>query len=200
MIITISREYGSGGRFVGRRLSEELNIPFYDREIIKAAAKKSGLSSEYIESSDERRPSGIMYDVSIPIHGIGMPLSFQSPPSDQVFFAQADAIRDFASQGSCIIVGRCADNILRDVPGLLRVFIYSDMEDKKQRVTTYYGVEAKNAENEIERIDKIRKAYRKFYTGDSWNNATIYDLSVNTGLLGIEGALAAIKAAALAIK
>ncbi len=196
MIITISREYGSGGRFIGRKVAEALAIPFYDREIITEAAKKSGLSSDYIASSDERRPSSLMFDVSSTVQGISSPLSYQSPAPDRVFFAQADAIREFAAKGPCVIVGRCADYILRDTPGLLRVFIHSTVEDKKKRVVEFYDVKPEKAEEQIAKIDKIRIAYRKFYTGEAWNDARIYDLAVNTALLGIDGCVDVIAKAA----
>jgi len=200
MIITISREYGSGGRFIGRKVADALAIPFYDKEIITAAAKNSGLSSDFIASSDERKPSTLLFDVSSTVQGISSPISFQSPAPDRVFFAQADAIREFAAAGPCVIVGRCADYILRDTPGLLRVFIHSTLEDKKKRVTEFYNVKPEKAEDQIARIDKIRISYRKFYTGEAWNDARIYDLAVNTALLGIDGCVEVIVNAARGIE
>jgi cytidylate kinase len=113
-----------------------------------------------------------------------------------VFFAQADAIREFAAKGPCVIVGRCADYILRDTPGLLRVFIHSTVEDQKKRGVEFYDVKPEKAEEQIAKIDKIRIAYRKFYTGEAWNDARIYDLAVNTALLGIDGCVDVIAKAA----
>ncbi len=195
MVITISREYGSGGRFVGRRISEVLGIPFYDREIILVAAEKSGLSPEFIENADEKKPSSILFDLAPTVYGTGTTARYDPPPSDRAFFAQAEAIRDFASRGDCVIVGRCADYILAESTPLLRVFIHAKREDRVDRIVKFYGFDEKNAEERLIRIDKKRAAYRRFYTGETWNVVSYFDLTINMSLFDIDSAVGVIQLA-----
>lgn len=198
MIITISREYGSGGRFVGQKLADELGIPFYDREIILEASRKSGLSPEFIETSDEKKPRSLLFDVATSLYG-SSPM-YNPPPADKAFFAQAEAIRDFAASGSCVIVGRCADYILRDTPGLFRVFIHASREDRVQHIIKYYDIPENKAEEYLAKIDRRRSSYRRFYTGEAWDMASPFDVTINMSTFDIDGAVAVIKAAVFATK
>ena len=198
MIITISREYGSGGRFVGRKLAEELEIPFYDREIVLAAAQKSGLAPEFIETADEQKPRSLLFDISTSFYGNGG--VYDPAPADKAFFAQTEAIREFAASGSCVIVGRCADYILKDTPTLFRVFIHAAREDRVMHIIKYYNIDPAKADAYLSRIDRKRSSYRRFYTGNAWDMASPFDLTINMSTFDIDEAVAIIKAAALAPK
>ena len=199
MVITISREYGSGGRFVGRKLAEELEIPFYDREIIQEASNVSGLAPEFIENADEQKPRSFLFDIATGLYSASG--VYTPPPADKAFFAQAEAIRKFASQGSCVIVGRCADYILKDSgPKVFSVFIHADREDRVKHIVKYYDIPAGKADDYLSKVDRKRSSYRRYYTGDAWDMASPFDLTINMSTFDIDEAVAVIKAAALAPK
>lgn len=187
-VITISRQYGSGGRFIGRKLAEALNIPFYDKELITMAVEESGMSRELFEKADEKATNSLLYTLSMNsylLHGMaGMP---DLPLNDKVFLVQSEVIRKIADKGPCVIVGRCADYILRELPNCVNVYIYSDMEDRIARATTYYNLSADRAKEQIQKTDKKRAAYYNFYTNLKWGRAENYDLSLNSAKIGIEG-------------
>ena len=191
MIITIGREHGSNGHLIARALAEELGYVCFDKEIVDTAAEKSSFSKEILNSYDEKRVSP--YIVPVP-HYLGLNESFRL--NMQVASAQFDAIRSLAERDNCIFVGRCADYVLRDHPSLLRVFIYADKQDRLNRIVNEYGQDPKNAESVLNKIDKGRANYHKFYTGTPWRSLDNYDLCVNTSVVGITGAVMAIKAAA----
>ncbi len=187
-VITISRQYGSGGRFVGRKLAEALNIPFYDKELIAMAAEESGMSRELFEKADEKASNSLLYTLSMNsylLHGMaGVP---DLPLNDKVFLVQSEVIRKIADKGPCVIVGRCADYILRELPNCVNVYIYSDMEDRVARATTYYNLSADRAKEQIQKTDKKRATYYNFYTNLKWGRAENYDLSLNSAKIGIDG-------------
>ena len=187
-VITISRQYGSGGRFVGRKLAEALNIPFYDKELITMAAEESGMSRELFEKADEKASNSLLYTLSMNsylLHGMaGVP---DLPLNDKVFLVQSEVIRKIADKGPCVIVGRCADYILRELPNCVNVYIYSDMEDRVARATTYYNLSADRAKEQIQKTDKKRATYYNFYTNLKWGRAGNYDLSLNSAKIGIDG-------------
>ena len=187
-VITISRQYGSGGRFVGRKLAEALNIPFYDKELITMAAEESGMSRELFEKADEKASNSLLYTLSMNsylLHGMaGVP---DLPLNDKVFLVQSEVIRKIADKGPCVIVGRCADYILRELPNCVNVYIYSDMEDRVARATTYYNLSADRAKEQIQKTDKKRATYYNFYTNLKWGRAENYDLSLNSAKIGIDG-------------
>ncbi|MGI5856211.1 MAG: AAA family ATPase [Candidatus Merdivicinus sp.] len=193
-VITISRQYGSGGRFIGRKLAEALNIPFYDKELITMAAEESGMSRELFEKADEKATSSLLYTLSMNsylLHGMaGVP---DLPLNDKVFLIQSEVIRKLAAKGPCVIVGRCADYILREHPGSVNVYIYSDMEDRVERATTYYNLSADRAREQIQKMDKKRATYYNFYTNQKWGRAENYDLSLNSAKIGIEGCVEVIR-------
>ena len=166
IVVTISREYASGGRYVGKLLAEKLGINFYDKELIDLAAKESGLSNTYIEETDEK--------------------SRKTENDDRIFIAETKVIKDLAEKESCVIVGRCADYILRDNKDVLKVFLYSDEKNKIERAIRYYGLNANNASKEIERINKDRDKHYKFYTNRDWKQFSNYDLIINVDALGVE--------------
>lgn len=181
IIITIGREFGSGGREIGLKLSEKLNIPFYDKELIVHAAEKTKLEKSIVEKFDEQHSfpafsSSSIFDI------------YQMPMSDRVYIAQADVIRDLAAKGSCIIVGRCADFILENDPDCFKVFITAPMKDKIERKrSVLVGKSDSEIENHISKIDKKRSKYYTYYTDGAWGRASTYDLCVDSSVLGIDG-------------
>jgi cytidylate kinase len=177
-IITIGREYGSGGRFIGQKLAEKLGIKFYDQALINKAAEESGLSMAVFKNFDEKRdsifaatPSMYSYDISL---------------GQRVFLAQFDAIKKIAEEDeSCVIVGRCADYVLRDMENVCNIFICAPMEEKIKRAVEFYGVKIEKASSVITKRDKKRKTYYNFYTDMDWGKASNYDLCINSKL-GVE--------------
>ena len=188
-VISISREYGSGGRIIGKKLAALLGIPCYDRTIIQKTAEKSGLSPEFIAKAEERARS--RFHMAIPSVGMATP-SFANqsvPVSHQAFFAQADVIRELADQGPCVIVGRCSDYILSDRPDCVKVFIHAGMESRIQRCIHDYEDPADQAQARIAQMDKGRANYYSYYTGHTWGDMRRYDLTINTSTTGIDGAV-----------
>lgn len=177
IVITISREYGSGGRYVGRLIADKLGIKFYDKEIITKLAEKTGLSEEYIESNEQKKET---------LSNLNNGYYFGLNNSDELFLKEAELIKELASKESCVIIGRCADFTLKDRKNIIKVFIYSNIEDKMKRATEFYNLDAEKAQKEIARIDKLRANHYKYYTEKEWNNHSNYDLCINTATLGVE--------------
>lgn len=169
IVVTISREYGSGGRYVGKLLADRMHLPFYDKELISLAAKESGLSSAYIVKNDEIMASS----------------KYKDNNDDRLFVAEVKVIKDLAKH-SCVIVGRCSDYILKDTKNTLKVFLYSDMDSKVKRTVKYYGISKEKAEKQIESINRKREKHYKYYTDRAWKNPNNYDLMLNVDLLGVE--------------
>lgn len=169
IVVTISREYGSGGRYVGKLLADRMHLPFYDKELISLAAKESGLSSAYIVKNDEIMASS----------------KYKDNNDDRLFVAEVKVIKNLAKH-SCVIVGRCSDYILKDTKNTLKVFLYSDMDYKVKRAVKYYGISKEKAEKQIESINKKREKHYKYYTDRAWKNPNNYDLMLNVDLLGVE--------------
>lgn len=169
IVITISREYGSGGRFVGKLVSKKLGIPFYDKELISLSAKESGLSEQYIEEIDQKKKSA----------------TYINNNDDRLFIAEKEVINNLAKK-SCVIVGRCADYILKDNKDAIKIFLYSDSKSKENRAIKYYGLDEKNALKEIEKINKDRAKHYKFYTDREWKNFDNYDFAFNVDKYGVE--------------
>lgn len=191
-IITISREFASGGRLIGKKLSNELGIPFYDKELITLAAEKSGLSPEYIENSESQTTSSFLFGLTSGPHSGSYFAQYDMPISDRAFLAQSSAIRELSQKGSCVIVGRCASYVLRDDPDCVRVFIHASLSDRLTRAQNVYNMPEKGLADKLIKTDKSRANYYKFYTGEVWNDMRSYDLSINTASFGIDGATAAI--------
>ena len=177
IIITVSREYGSGGRYVGRLIADKLGIKFYDKDLIIRLAEETGLTEEYIEENEERRDP-----LSILNNGFYEGLT----NSDHLFLKESELIRKLANEDSCVIIGRCADFILKDKKNVLKVFISGSMNDKIKRVTKFYGIDKKDAQKEINRINKLRANHYKHYTGNEWLEASNYDICINSDLYGVE--------------
>ena len=178
-IITISREFGSGGRTIGKRTAEALGIPCYDRELIQKLAAKSGFSEVYIEDTGESAPGGFL--ASAFSHRYG-----ETNNADYLWKVQYQVITELAEQGPCVIVGRCADYILQDKADCLRVFIHADMKFRAERIVKEYGEREISPEQRLREKDKRRAAYHRFYTDMKWGHAQNYDLTLNSGTLGID--------------
>lgn len=173
-IICIGRQYGSGGRFIGKLLAEKLNIPCYDKELLIESSKKSDMNVNVIESNDEV-PNSFMYS------------AFQNglPINQQVFLAQFEAIRQLADKGPCVIIGRCADYVLEDKDNIVSIFITAPIEERIKRATNYYNFESSKALKAIKKVDKKRRDYYNFYTNRKWGEASNYDLTLNSKI-GVE--------------
>ena len=177
IIITLSREYGSGGRYIGKLVAEKLGIKLYDKEFVAKLAEETGLSSEYIENNEQKR--GALETLN---NGYYSGLS----NSDELFIKESELIKKVASENSCVIVGRCADFILKENKNVFKVFVYSNMENKIKRTTNIYGLDKNKAEKEINRINKLRANHYKYYTEKDWNNPENYDICINSDSLGVE--------------
>mgnify|MGYP000024110798 FL=1 len=188
-VISISREFGSGGRLIGKRLAARLGIPCYDRTLIQKTAEKSGLSPEFIARAEERARS--RFHLSITPIGIGTPAFAHQgvPVSHQAFFAQADVIRELADEGPCVIVGRCSDYVLGDRPECLKVFVHADLPSRVTRCVEEYHIPSDDMERRIIQMDRGRANYYNYYTGHTWGDMRRYDLTLNSSTSGIAGAV-----------
>lgn len=188
-VISISREFGSGGRLIGKRLAARLSIPCYDRTIIQRTAEKSGLSPDFIARAEERARS--RFHLSIAPIGIGAPTFSQQgiPVSHQAFFAQAEVIRELASEGPCVIVGRCSDYVLGKHPECLKVFVHADLPSRVRRCVEEYHIPSDDMERQVIQMDRGRANYYNYYTGHIWGDMRLYDLTLNSNTTGIEGAI-----------
>ncbi|ARP49821.1 MULTISPECIES: AAA family ATPase [Caproicibacterium] len=189
-IITISRQYGSGGRQIGQELAKRLQVPYYDKQLVALAAKRSGISETFFHSADERHASSLLYSLVMGNYCFGMPsVTTNLPLNDQLFLLQEQIIKEAAQKGPCVIVGRCADYILRSHPHVFRVFLHADRDFRIQHAINDYGISPQKAPETIDKIDKERAAYCNFYTSQRWGNAANYDLCLNTTHIGLEGAV-----------
>lgn len=184
-VILISREYGSGGRAIGEKLAKELNIPFYDREIILRACQESGFDMSLFENTEQQTKHPVSYFLSMYSSAMS---PYDLSINDQVFLIQSKVIRD-AAQESCVIIGRCADYILRDDPDIFRIFIHAPLADRVIRATNEYHDEDKDIEEKVRRIDKNRATYYNYYSSRKWGRLENYDLTINTGKINPETAI-----------
>ncbi len=190
-IITIGREYGSGGRTIGKKVAEMLGYDYYDRELIDEAAKESGLSAEFIEKTEQSLSGSFLYNLAMGnsySYGMLSPAGTNVLPlTMQVFLAQQQAILKFAEK-PCVIVGRCADYILRDREDVLKVFVYSTDEKRIERAVQEYGLDTKKAREQLIRSDKSRARHYSTFTDWDWADRSHYDLMINSGVVGIDAA------------
>ncbi len=185
MVITIERQYGSGGRLVGEKLAKLLGYEFYDRELLKIAARESGMSEDVVEHFDER-PTNSLFLSSYLVSSYMM--SDTIPLNQKLAFAQFDVIRKVAQSGDCVIVGRCADYVLQSRPDRLSVFIHASNDVRAQRLVKYYGVPEAFVEKVIKREDRSRSEYYTSFTQSKWSDLRHYDLVVDTGTFGLDNA------------
>lgn len=193
-IITISRQFGSGGRDVGKKLADALGIKYYDRELIEMAAKESGFDKEMFEDTTANT-SRLFRFINTFGYSLGAPLSVMNDitMSDQIFLIQSRVVEQAADSGPCVIVGRCADYVLDNRDDVLKVFIAGDMNDRKKRAIQYYEVDERDVESSICKIDRNRKGYYDYYTDKKWGAAESYDVCLNTSVFGIDGCVAILK-------
>jgi len=188
IIITIAREYGSGGREIGKQLAEQLKIPFYDKELITRTAEESGIDPDLFENADEKpsNPFWTSLAFNIGTFGSHIPTMNDLPMNDRLFLLQSKTIRKIAEEGSCVIVGRCADYILEKEENIIRFFIHADQEDKLKRVIHSYGIPEEGAQEFMKKTDRRRATYYDYYVGEKWGQINRYDLSINSSTLGIQ--------------
>ena len=180
-VITIGREFGSGGHEIGMKLAEKLGIKCYDKELLELAAKESGLCEELFASQDEKPTNSFLYSLVMDTYSLGYTNSYVDMPiNHKVFLAQFDAIKKLAERESCVIVGRCADYILKDNPDVISVFCYSDVEERIQWSIDEYQVPAKQAKKIVQEKDAQRSRFYEFYTNQKWGNPRNYTLMINT--------------------
>ncbi len=185
-VITISREYGSGGRFIAKKLAEKLGIPYYDNELITMAARESGYSEAIFEKAEQLSTHSFLYSLSMfgTVDGV-----YSLPLSDKVYIAQSEIIKKCAEKGPCVIVGRCSDYVLKDFDNVINFFIYSDEKSKVERAVKYYGINADKALSELKKKDKKRANYYNYYSSQDWGYFGNYHLSINSDAVGIDAAV-----------
>ncbi len=179
IVITINREYGSGGRYVGELLAKKLGIKLYDKNLIMMVSGESGLSASYIEEKEQSIAGTLLANFNSQYYN-------NLTNDDNLFIAESNAIKEIAKRESCVIVGRCADYVLKDEDYVFKIFVYSDDEGKVQRAIKYYGLEEKNALKEINKINKAREKHYNHYTGSEWKDLEHYDFTINVDKFGIE--------------
>ena len=189
-VITIGRQFGSGGRELGSKLAKELGIAYYDKELLEEAAKQAGISEDIIERSDERFPS--FFNAFIPVSiGYNPAASYLSSSStisaDDLYKAQSDVIETIAQRHSCVIVGRSADYVLRNHPRLVSIFIHANMDDCIDRIMGRGDCKTREeARAKAEKTNKLRASYYNFYTDKTWGNAASYDLTINSSTMSMD--------------
>lgn len=190
IIITIARQYGSGGREIGERVAKLLNIPIYDKELITDAASKGNLHADVIRQADETAANSLLYTLAMGSNVLGttMHFGYKMPLNDKLFILQSETIKEYAKAGSCIIIGRCADYVLRDEENIFRVFVYGDLDHRQARILERHPeIKSSQVIDAINKTDKRRASYYNFYTGNKWGKYDNYDMAVNSSTLGIEG-------------
>lgn len=194
MIITIGRQFGSAGREIGYLLAEKYGIPLYDKEMLKRAAKESGICEEIFETHDEKPTNSFLYSLVMDTYSLGYSSSGYSdmPINHKVFLAQFDTIKKIADEGPCILVGRCADYALEEYDNVVNIFVYADLDVRIRRIARIYDLTDAKAKDMIVKTDKKRASYYNYYTNKDWGAAKSYDLCINSGKLGVEGTAKAI--------
>ena len=181
-IITITRQYGSGGHDIGKLLSEKLGIPFYDKELISLAAKESGISPEVFEVADEKATNSLLYTLSSGLYNFGNGFSVMGdlPMNDQLYILQHKIIKEKADSEVFVVVGRCADYVLKDRDNVVKVFIYADLDVRAKRAVARHDIEPSRARQAVAKTDKNRANYYSFYSGQKWGSPENYDLCINS--------------------
>ena len=195
IVITIARQYGSGGRTIAQMLSERLGIHYYDKELLRLASEDSGINEDLFRNADEKIKNTKLFKIAHSVyHGELIPPESEDFTSmENLFNYQAKVIRDLAEKESCVIVGRCADYILKDRDDVIKVFIYSDMDTAIRNFVDMYGGNEKDARRIIEKVDKERSEYYHHYTGEYWENAKNYNLCLDTSKMSYEKCVEIIK-------
>ena len=193
-IITIGRQFGSGGREIGYMVADKLGIKLYDKEMLQRAAQDSGICEELFESHDEKPSNSFLYSLVMDTYSMGYSGSTYNdmPINHKIFLAQFDAIKKIANEGPCILVGRCADYALESYPNLLSVFIHADLDARIKRIAKKYDLTDAKAKDLIIKTNKKRASYYNYYTDKRWGDADSYDVCLDSSVLGLEGTAEAI--------
>lgn len=189
VVLTIGRMFGSGGREIGKKVAEQCGLAYYDKELLEMAAKESGMSLDVLENIDESASNSLLYTLSTGAHLFGghFAQTAEPPLHDKLYIAQANIIKEIAQKESCVIVGRCADYLLRHMEDCIKIFVFAPAEARIKRVAEVYGAKnEKDAGEQIRKIDKRRANYYSFYSGQKWGNMENYNLTVDSSLLGVD--------------
>ena len=189
-VITLGRQFGSGGKVLGEMLAKNLGIPYYDKQILNMAAKESGISEEFFHEHDEKPNRSLLFSMVTGMrNGLDMAsMPLELPLNHKIFLAQFDTIKKLAQKEPCIIVGRCADYVLKDEPHVLKVFVYAELESRVKRIREALNISEKEAVDLINKNDKERNNYYNYFSGQKWGNMSNYDLCINTTHIRIEQA------------
>lgn len=196
LVITIGRQYGSGGREFGKKLADALGIAFYDNDLVEIAAKKSNISPEISKKADEKATNSLLYSLATGAGFHGMFNGYyEMPINDRVFIAQAETIKQLAHESSCVIVGRCANYVLREEDDInkLDLYIYADFEQRIERIKNTYNLTEAQAKDKIIKTEKKRKTYYNYYSNGNWGAASEYDLCINITPIGFDTAIEMVK-------
>ncbi len=195
VVITIARQYGSGGRLIGKMLSEELGIPYYDRQLLQLASDESGINEKFFANADEKVKGSALFRIAKKVYtGEKIPADKEDVISnDRLFNYQAKIIKELAEEDSCVLIGRCADYVLKDFDNVISVFIHADEEKCAERIREIRKMDAKELRKHMAEVDKRRGTYYKYYTGQEWTDARNYDICLDSGKLGYRGCVEAIK-------
>ena len=194
-IVTISRQYGSGGRYIGENLAKAMGVPCYDEKLIDMVAKEGGFAQSFVAEKGERMTGSLLFNIASSLSFANNVFSTNNGVTlqDEIYFTQNRIIKELADKGPCVIVGRCADYILREREDCLNVFIFADNESKIERAEKYFNITREEAPAVLKKKDKARANHYKYYTDQEWGMASNYDLCLNSGLIGIEGCVKAIQ-------
>ncbi len=193
-IITIGRQCGSGGREVGIALAKELHVPYYDKELLKRAAKESGMCEEVFEKFDEKPTSSLIYSIVMDPYSLGINTNgIDMPINHKVFLAAFDTIKMIADEGPCVMIGRCADYALSDYKNVVNFFLFAPIEARAERTAARMGLTKEKARDFALKTDKQRASYYNYYTTKKWGATTSYHFCLDTSILGIDGTVALMK-------
>lgn len=194
-IITISRQYGSGGREIGEKLAKELGIPFYDNEIITRAAKESGFAEAAFHRAEQKATNSLLYSIAMGLNSYGnQDFGFSNLSlDDRIYLAQSEVIHKIAEEGPCVIVGRCADYVLRNTKNVVNVFIWAEIDSRVHRAIEKYEMPQHKAAEQIFKIDKRRANYYNYHANEKWGRADNYHLCIQSDFLGIDGTVELLK-------
>lgn len=189
-VITIGREFGSGGHEIGMKLARRLGIKCYDKELLTLAAKESGMCEDLFKNHDEKPTNSFLYSLVMDTYSVGYTSSYMDMPlNHKVFLAQFEAIKKLADREACVIVGRCADYALEGNPHAISVFVKADMDEKVKRISRIYEVNESKAMDMCQKADKKRASYYNYYSSKKWGDSKSYELCVDSGKLGIDGVI-----------
>lgn len=185
-IITIGRQFGSGGHEVGTKLAGALGIPYYDKELLKRAAKESGLCEHLFENFDER-PRSLLFSLAMDPYAFSNPAAPFGSVEQEIFLATFNAMKQVAAEGPCVIIGRCADYALREQKDVLNLFIHAPLDERVKRIARVRGLSEAKAKDQINKMDKQRASYYNYYTSKKWGTVSSYDYCLDSSILGIDG-------------